>query len=671
MKITYRPNIVRYFIGLILIGFLSGCNDFLDREPQSSITPDAYLNEESQLAAYANGIYPSVLPSHSDASFGTIGIDTNTDNMASKTNGNLYIPGQWKVSQTGGDWSFTNIYSCNYFITAVLPKLNNGGISGTTENIRHYIGEIYFLRAFEYFKKLQNLGDFPIVRTTYPDQMAPLVEASKRAPRNEVARFIISDLDSAILLMKDVAPDGRKNRISKACAQLIKSRVALYEGTWLKYFKGTAFVPNGEGWPGKEKDYNSNYTYPSGSIDNEIEYFLTQAIQASEAVAESVTLVENNGIFRQSTDDPVNPYFDMFGAEDMSGYDEVLMWRQYDKGLSVTHAVVQFASRGGAGIGLTRGLVNSFLMEDGLPIYASSEYAGDDYIADARKKRDGRLQLFLKVPGQTNLLYPSSDGTHGAMIEPVPDITEGSVGWTYSTGYTISKGLNYDQKHCGNFLSYTGSLTFRAVEAHLNYIEAFYEKNGYLDDVAKGYWAKIRERAKVSTDFAKTIAATNMAEEAKNDWGAYSAGSLIDPTLYNIRRERRSELMGEALRYMDLRRWRAMDQMITTPYHIEGFKLWGPMQDWYKKEDGSSILIYGLDDASANVSPPDISLYLRPYEISSKSLVLDGYKWAMAHYLSPIAIQHFLITSENNEVGQSPIYQNPGWPTTANLGAEY
>ena len=105
-----------------------------------------------------------------------------------------------------------------------------------------------------------------------------------------------------------------------------------------------------------------------------------------------------------------------------------------------------------------------------------------------------------------------------------------------------------------------------------------------------------------------------MAKEALNDWGAYSAGKLIDPTLYNIRRERRCELMAEGLRYMDLMRWRAMDQMISTPYHIEGFKLWGSMQHWYDNEDGTSQLVYGMDNPKANVSDPAISPYLRPYE---------------------------------------------------------
>ena len=112
------------------------------------------------------------------------------------------------------------------------------------------------------------MGDFPIVRHTFVDDKQQLTEASKRMPRNEVARFIISDLDSAAVLMKSMAPDGKKNRMYKDIAYLMKSRVALFEGTWLKYFKGTAFVPNGEGWLGATREYNKGYQYPSGNIDN-------------------------------------------------------------------------------------------------------------------------------------------------------------------------------------------------------------------------------------------------------------------------------------------------------------------------------------------------------------------------------------------------------------------
>jgi len=57
-------------------------------------------------------------------------------------------------------------------------------------------------------------------------------------------------------------------------------------------------------------------------------------------------------------------------------------------------------------------------------------------------------------------------------------------------------------------------------------------------------------------------------------------------------------------------------------------------------------------------------------EKTGNELVYDVYRWAMAHYLQPVAIQHFLITSQNNDINTSPIYQYPGWPTTANHGAD-
>jgi hypothetical protein len=670
------------FIFLIVgaLWLLSSCQNFLDRPPLSNITPQDYFTSESELAAYSVNIIDSIYPSHVQWTFGTFGTDANTDNMASQGYNNKYAPGQWKVAASGGDWEFTKIFECNYFLENVIPKWKAGLISGNSNNIKDYIGEMYMNRAYVYFTKLQDFGDFPIIKRTLPNNMDSLTNASKRAPCNEVARFIIADLDSAINMLEPTSPDGQKNRLSKYCALLLKSRVALYEATWLKYFEGTAFVPNGTGWPGTSKTYNANYQYPSGSIDNEITYFLNQSMDAAQQVADAIPLVSNNmtseeqtGVtysqqtglaFSQASDQ--NPYCQMFSAVDMSGFSEVLMWRQYNKGLGIENNVPVYEQLGNDGDGTTRGMVDGFLMANGLPIYAqNSGYMGDDSAATARINRDGRLWLFLKTPGQINVLYTNSSGDHATPIEPIPDITNGSGEKVYTTGYAIRKGLNYDQAQCANGGGYIGAIVFRAVEAYLNYMEAEYLLNGSLDSKAQSYWTQIRQRAGVDPDFNKTIAATNMSKEALNDWGAYSAGQLVDPTLYNIRRERRCELMAEGLRYMDLQRWRAMDQMITTPYHIEGFKLWGPMQNWYKS-NGNSILTYGIGDAS-NVSSPSLSEYLRPYEKTTTSLVYNGYRWDMAHYLEPIATENFLITSKGNDVTTSPIYQNPDWPTTANM----
>jgi hypothetical protein len=211
---------------------------------------------------------------------------------------------------------------------------------------------------------------------------------------------------------------------------------------------------------------------------------------------------------------------------------------------------------------------------------------------------------------------------------------------------------------------YTGIVLYRAVEALLNYMEASYERNGSLDATARNYWQTIRRRAQVSDDIDATIAATNMSMEAENDWGAYSGGQLVDATLYNIRRERRCEYISEGLRYMDLCRWRAMDQMITTPYIPEGMHLWNtPMESWYDNliSDGST---------NANVSPESDSEYLRPYRKTASQRGYSGFIWKMAHYLEPIEIKQFLLTSSDGKtIADSPIYQNPYWPTEADLPA--
>ncbi len=660
-------NILKQLAIVTLTSSLFACNDFLDKEPLTEISPEYYLNEESQLTAYADGLYTDILPSHvKNYTYGTFGDDDNTDNQAGMSYDNKYCPGQWKVPQSESDnWKFEQIYKCNYFIATVTPKYEAGAITGSIDNIKHYIGEVYFLRAYEYFKRYQMFGDFPIIKEPLPDEIGALTEASKRMPRSEVARFILSDLDTAIDLMA-TTPDSKHTRISKETALLLKSRVALFEGTWLKNFKGTAFVPNGEGWPGKDKDYNASYSFLSGSIDDEISFFLTESMNAAKQIADVAVsqLVDNTGLVQQDAAAPVNPYMNMFGDVDLSGYKEVLLWRQYSKGLGVTHNVVVAAQWGDQGVGLTRGMVEGFLMANGLPIYANnSGYQGDNTIANVRKDRDSRLNIFLKEPGQKNILFESADGDHAVPVEPVPDITNGNADKGYSTGYALRKGGSFYQNQCVNGSNYTGSITFRAAEALLNYMEASYEKTGTLDADARRYWTALRTRSHVDTDFEKTIAATDMAKEAKNDWGAYTGGQLVNPTLYNIRRERRCELMAEGLRFMDLCRWRAMDQMIATPYHIEGIHLWNtPMETWYTnlKADGS-------DDA--NVSSNSRSEYIRPYEKNTKSNVFDGYKWVMAHYLKPIMIQQFLITaSDGVTISTSPIYQNPGWPTIADQG---
>lgn len=676
MKKINNISIIKGLFLPLLLTALVGCNDYLDIEPKSEVSPEKYLYSESQLEAYVNKYYADydnwrpeddakggMIPSFYGSENGTPYANDNATDNQQGTNGR-YMKETWTVSQTGGKWKFDNINALNYFLQTVVPRMEGGQITGTEKNIKQYIGESYFLRALEYFYRLRRLGDFPIIETCLPDNQAILVEASKRRPRNEVARFILKDLDKAIELMTN---SPKKTRITKNAALVLKSRVALFEATWEKYHAGTALVPNGKGWPGAQKDYNAGYQFPSGSAENEINFFLEQAMNAASEVAEAIELTPNNKIIRDVPSKAKNPYYDMFASHDPTSYSEVIMCRLYSLSLGVAHHFNHYLYSGG-NTGYTHQFEQSFLMENGLPVYANgSNYIGDDYIADTKVNRDWRWRLFMKAPGESK----SVDNISAIEYFPIaPRLYIADAKNATSTGYIQGKGysLDYNDQLLGK--DQTSYVVYRAAEAYLNYIEASYLKNGNIDAKADKYWRALRERAGVNIDYTVTIAATDMAKEALNDWAAYSHNVLIDPTLYNIRRERRCEFIGEGFRYDDLIRWRAMDQL--NGYQLEGAKIFGPMEALFVDGQGKSLLLYDQADQSKNnVSSPSLSKYLRPNQKVSTNQYYKGFSFFEAHYLDPISVQNFMNTAlDGKTVSQSPIYQNPGWPITAGATCE-
>ena len=660
-------------LGASLTG-LTACNDFLDKVPESAVTPDSYFMAEADLAAYSINLYNFNTIPTGKYGLSIFADNDHTDDQIAMNSSSRWVPGQWLVGSSTSDsdrnavWNFFQIRDCNYFFDQVMPKYEAGQITGNEANIRHYIGEMYVLRAYAYFLKLQEIGDCPIIETALPDVEETLVEASKRRPRHKVARFILSDLDKAITYLSEEAPGG-KNRISKDVAYLLKSRVALYEGTWLKHHDGTAFVPGGPGWPGSDNEgYNAQ---------TEISFFLGEAMKAAKVVGDKMVgnLVENTDTPEGMTPalTSINPYYTMFCDTDMSGYSEVLLWRQYNQSLGVTHNVQKESQHSGGGTGYSRGLVNSFLMRNGLPIYA----AGSGYDAEWEKAgvaatlqdRDSRIQLFTKKDGDVESYL--TDG--GATYVDFNWVVNGNNETRMTTGFAIKKGKHYDvYQQITHNVGITGSLVFRGTEAMLNYMEACYELNGSIDGTADNYWRALRTRAKVNPDYNVTIAATDMAKEALGDFGAYSKGQLVDATLYNIRRERRNEFIAESLRWMDLKRWRACDQV--KDYQMEGMRYWGSIYEGALTNDnGDNLAVVSVEDGKGNMSDQNISgVYIRPYQISSvNNSVFNGYNFTPAHYLSPLPQSAFRQTAsgDKTDLETSVIYQNPGWPKVAGQGA--
>jgi hypothetical protein len=657
------------FIALALTTGVTSCNDYLEQEPPSSLTPENFYTSEDQVQAVANRFYQDILPGHGGWDYGTYTTDNNTDVQAARTPSAKFSKDLWRTSQSGG-WSWDNIRNINFQLGQLKTKMAEGAISGNETNIRQYIGEIYFFRAYAYFELLKTYGDLPILTEALPDDESVLVAACRREPCNEVARFIVNNLDTAVTYMKEDF-EGRHTRISVDAARLFKSRVALYMGSWLTNFAGTPFVPNGTGWPGAAK--NPGYSFPAGSLESEAQYFFKTAADAAEQVADKYKdkLTKNNGVVPQA-EGQSNPYLELWGTTSCAGKSEILLWREYSKSLGLNNDIEVAVEKGNIGTGVTRSLVERYLMADGKPIYNSSFTYDDSEIAKVVENRDPRLAVMLKVPGQVNCFKNVSDnaGTHWTETEPTPRITNANAEDGYITGYAIRKGMTHDRSLTANGGSYNVCVVFRATEALLNYIEAEYMLTGNINSgKILEYWKKVRETAGftgAAVDPQVTIAATDMSKETL-DWAAFTAGKVLtDATLYNIRRERSCEFLAEGLRDMDLKRWRSYEQLITKPVYAEGIHLWGtPMEQWYTDlvADGSS---------SSNVSQKSISEYHCPHIVNmTNNSYADGLTWRMAYYLDPLPLRQFLLTaSDHKTMTESPLYQNPYWPMETDKPAE-
>ena len=395
---------------------------------------------------------------------------------------------------------------------------------------------------------------------------------------------------------------------------------------------------------------------------------MEQAVEAADIVAKAHPILNND-------------YAAMFNSVDLSGMNEVLLWRKYSLNSEATsyHFVVSYLQRNGGGnVAFTRSMVDSYLMKNGLPIYANnSDFQGDDSYKNLFANRDPRMdQTILKTgdllsDGPNLIEYIKKDGQGYFYRAP---IFEGQVENGNATGYCLRKGLNTSGSMQTTKESYTGCPIFRAAEAYLNYLEAYYELHGNLQGNCDTYWKALRSRANVDTDYQNTINNTIMEKE-KNDWGSYSAGAQVNATLYNIRRERRIELAAEGHRMNDLKRWRALDQVQNV--HIQGCNFWEGISQLYtnpQPEDAASTLAkmtlieYGTTEETANVSSRNDQYaegkYLLPYRKNKANIGFNGLNWNTAKYLYPISNREFRLTTTvagSGDFDTSSIYQNPGW----------
>lgn len=618
----------KYISLFVLLGgfMVSSCSDFLERKPLDFGDQEVFLKTTADLKYYANQFYPLFPSNKANADGGPYRDDENSDNQTSFWSNSNFFPGVKEVPKLGdsSEWKFTTIRACNFFINLVTERIEANEVIGTPSEINHYLGEVYFFRAYDNFRLLRNYGDVPIIEEVLPDKLDILKISTRRAPRNEVARFIIRDLERADSLMLAKTPEA--GRLHKDCAKLLLARVALFEATWEKYHAGTCFVPGNAKWVGAKM--HPDFRFQAGSAEKEVEFFLDKAIEYSDLVAGTRTLSSN--------------YKAMFTSVSVDAIPEVLLAKNYISGVN-GHGVNRMLSLAGK-TGYTRSLIESFLMKNGLPIYdPDSRYQTDVTIEKVIYGRDNRL---------VESLNPIS----------LPRIYSREAEYT-PTGYQVSKWLS---DLPGQTDSATGGTTanpiFRAAEAYCIYLEAYYERHKTLGGNCDTYWKALRTRAQVDTDYQKTIDHTDLSKE--RDLAAKTKG--IDATLYNIRRERRCEFIAEGMRLDDLRRWRALDNMRN--YEIMGMNLW---EEMFKRYAMAGLSLKPTVVSQYDAGDPE-STYIKVFKVNESDKAYNGYNFPKPHYLEPIPLSEILLTADDaNNPENSNIYQNPGWPISSGSLADY
>ena len=507
------------FVAASILPF-SSCSDFLDREPITKPEAGNFLTGAIQVENYINGLYMT-LPSFSKFGLGVRSEEKNSDNIiAEKYDARLH--GQNNQFSGASDWQtgYQNLRKVNYFFhNYKVPEAQEN------EDVLSLKGEAYFLRAYWHFDLLKKFGSIPVMDAFWDENATIAGLQIPAKTRNEVARFILSDLVEAKNLLHS---RGKYSgiRINKEAAMVLAMNVALYEGTWEKYHSSDDFA----------------------SSTNESNYFLGEVINwGNELFGCRIDLYKTG-------QNPGDAFAALFNSKDLSGMGEVLLWRKYSSDEGVFHDVNGnlkagvVDSEGAAGI--TQSLVDNYLNADGTFIDPTNEK-----FKDFKETFEGRDPRLIQTVMNEGAKFASATTATPMHLEEYTDEKKNTIsppklagdGNTRSlTGYHIRLGIDT------TFVSGNGETALpiiRYAEGLLAYAEAAAELEMWSDDIANKTLKALRERAGV-----KYLAPAK-------DANFTDFGYTLTPVLQEIRRERRSELALQGFRLDDLMRWKA-DKLI-------------------------------------------------------------------------------------------------------------
>ncbi|GGG74460.1 hypothetical protein GCM10007415_02430 [Parapedobacter pyrenivorans] len=324
--------------------------DFLDRYPQTSITPEVFFNTEEDLALYANGLLS--LSSH-----GMYISDQSTDNLATTAAVEVknIMTGNPSSQNVSGGWSWGRLRTINYF----LENYDRAAVTDEVKN--HYAGLARYYRAIFYHDKVKRFSDVPWYSGTLNPGDEELFKAQD--PRELVMDNVMADLDFALANVREDVPTGTPGKWAVA---VMDAKIALYEGTYRKY-------------------------HPELELQSTAEAFLQRAAAAAERI------MAEGGFSVHNTGNPASDYADLFGNQDLMSNSEMILVNSFDQTKNVS---------GNQNTGIfgnyeqspARDLVQTYLMADGSRFTDQSGYETMGFVEEF-ENRDPRLAQTLAYPG--------------------------------------------------------------------------------------------------------------------------------------------------------------------------------------------------------------------------------------------------------------------------------
>ncbi|MGI6073474.1 MAG: RagB/SusD family nutrient uptake outer membrane protein [Fermentimonas sp.] len=505
-----------YLLTSVLL-LLSSCN-YLDVEPGDTITEDRFWSTANGVALeqYCHTYYPSLVIGHGNPNSWDpspmIAGDLQSDNLLSG-GANQIAYGKNVKSHTDGAWRWSVIRGCNAFLENYMRS------PASPSEKRHYAGEIYFFKAWDYFNKMKRFGDVPWYDKVLDKKDPGLYK--KRDSRVLVTDSILMCLDRAIEYLPkqtDVC------KVSKDAALLLKARVCLYEGTWRRY----------RDMDGDEELLKIAYETAGELMKNEYGHSLYIA------------------------DGTEMSYFNLFIKDNYNGNSEIILSREYDPSVNMGHQISRQYPM--SNYGMSRDCFEEYLCsKTGKPISicgCHNPHMG--YLAEMMN-RDKRLLQTVCVPDPNSphaqYLY-RKDGN--SVKGGAPNI------------FNLFDGTNERPFYGASVTGYCVSKFYKTSEWEGN--EAF---KGSVDAPVMRYAEVLLIRAEAGAELGldpeldKTINALRRRVGFPFD---LTTDPIEDPDLVSkypdikgpnanlireIRRERRIELFAEGYRWDDLCRWRA------------------------------------------------------------------------------------------------------------------